>query len=267
MSHPTLFRRQILTALSEALRPLPFIHAMWEGGSAAFDRTDEWSDIDVQLEVDDDRVQEALAAVERILIGLSPIQDRLDMPAAQAGGYSQVFYRLRDTSEHLLVDLCVIPRSCPSKFLEPEIHGRAVFHFNKADALAVPHLDYPAHMAKIKARLERVRGRYTMFRSMVEKELNRRNHTAAVDLYYRLVLDSLVDALRILHAPEHFDFKVPYLNHDLPAEVFARLEDLFFVVDGEDLRWKFRRAERWLQETLDEIDLGRVEARLRAGRD
>ncbi|MBF8284247.1 MAG: Nucleotidyltransferase protein, partial [Anaerolineales bacterium] len=39
-------RSSILTALRAALEPLPYVHAIWEGGAAAFGRVDEWSDCD-----------------------------------------------------------------------------------------------------------------------------------------------------------------------------------------------------------------------------
>jgi hypothetical protein len=218
----------------------------------------------VQVDVDDDRVRDTLTLIERVLESLSPIQDRLEMPPGPGNGYTQVFYRLRDTSEFLLVDLCVMKRSHPDKFLEPQIHGKVVFHFNKGGVLVVRPLDVEQHLAKIKARRERMEQRFAMFYSMVEKELNRENDLAAIDLYYRLVLDSLVDALRMLHSPAHFDFKVPYLNHDLPAKTRGELQSLFFVADGDDLRRKYRDASQWFRRTVAEIDLAVVEAKLRS---
>lgn len=264
MSEETITREMILPALVRALEPLAHVHAMWEGGSEAFGRTDRWSDIDLQVDVDDDRVTDTLATIETILEGLSPIRDRLEMPPGPGNGYTQVFYRLRDASEFLLVDLCVMKRSHPDKFLEPQIHGKVVFHFNKGGVLVVRPLDVEQHMAKITARRGRMEKRFAMFYSMVEKELKRGSHIAAIDLYYRLVLDSLVDALRLLHSPAHFDFKVPYLNHDLPKEVHEELQRLFFIRDGDDLSSKYREASSWFRRTLAEIDLAEVESRLRS---
>lgn len=263
MSSNEITREMIVGALVRTLEPQPHVHALWEGGSEAFGRTDGWSDIDVQVDVDDDRVKDTLTLIEEVLESLSPIRDRLEMPPGPGNGYTQVFYRLRDTSEFLLVDLCVMKRSHPDKFLEPQIHGKVVFHFNKGGVLVVRPLDVEQHLAKIRARRERVGLRFAMFYSMVEKELNRQNLVAAIDLYYRLVLDSLVDALRMLHSPAHFDFKVPYLNHDLPRETQEKLQPLFFVSDGDDLRRKYQEASRWFRRTLDEIDLAAVEAKLR----
>ena len=71
----TLSRVAISQALTAELRPLPFAHAFWESGAAAFDRTDEWSDIDLYIVVDDaEAVPETFLAVEKTLTRLSPIR-------------------------------------------------------------------------------------------------------------------------------------------------------------------------------------------------
>jgi hypothetical protein len=41
MLQSTLTHSSILTTLRAALKPLPYVHAMWEGGAAAFGRMDE----------------------------------------------------------------------------------------------------------------------------------------------------------------------------------------------------------------------------------
>ncbi len=46
MTPLTLTRSTILTALRAALKPLPFVQAMWESEPVAFGRVDEWSDCD-----------------------------------------------------------------------------------------------------------------------------------------------------------------------------------------------------------------------------
>lgn len=63
----------IIRALADALKPLDYIYAFWEGGAIAFNRVDEWSDIDVYLVVDDDNVDQAFLDVERALRSLSPL--------------------------------------------------------------------------------------------------------------------------------------------------------------------------------------------------
>ena len=46
MPHSASTRSSILTTLRAALEPLPYVHAMWEGGAAAFGGVNEWSDGD-----------------------------------------------------------------------------------------------------------------------------------------------------------------------------------------------------------------------------
>ena len=47
-------REVIVETLACSLEPLNFVYAFWEGGAAAFNRVDEWSDIDLFIVVDDD---------------------------------------------------------------------------------------------------------------------------------------------------------------------------------------------------------------------
>jgi hypothetical protein len=99
---------------------------MWLGGSAAFKRSDEWSDIDLQVDVADERAGEILPRVEAALERLSPIDLKFEVPQPSWHGHIQAIYRLKHASPYLLVDIAVIKSSNPNKFLQPEIHGEAV---------------------------------------------------------------------------------------------------------------------------------------------
>ena len=72
-------RTEILDALRGAAEPLPWFHALWEGGSAAFGREDGWSDVDVGAAVDDGRVEDGFAAIESALAGLGPVASRWEL--------------------------------------------------------------------------------------------------------------------------------------------------------------------------------------------
>src|SRR5437867_11804909 len=64
-----LTRDSIIRALTSELRPLPYVHAFWEAGAAAFNRVDEWSDIDLYIVVDDTAVPQTFEIVEKTLSG------------------------------------------------------------------------------------------------------------------------------------------------------------------------------------------------------
>lgn len=125
-----LTREIVIQTLVDALEPLDYVHALWEGGAAAFDRIDEWSDIDLYLVVDDKRVDETFLAVEAALKSMSLIKQKYNVSHPPESGLFQTFYKLEDASEYLIIDLAVLTLSSPDKFLETEIHGNAVFYFS-----------------------------------------------------------------------------------------------------------------------------------------
>src|SRR5215210_3380042 len=120
---PMVTRDAIQQALREALEPLDYVYAMWEGGSAATGRSDEWSDIDLQVDAEDDRTEDVFATAEDVLRKLSPIDLVYRLPEPTWHGHSQRLYRLRDASPFLMVDFVVMRHSSKEKFLQPEIHG------------------------------------------------------------------------------------------------------------------------------------------------
>jgi predicted nucleotidyltransferase len=60
-------REQVVEVLRDALLPLSWVNAAWLGGSDAFGRADELSDVDLQVDVDDGHVAATFGAVEAAL--------------------------------------------------------------------------------------------------------------------------------------------------------------------------------------------------------
>lgn len=253
-------REEIVAAVARALEPLDYVYAMWEGGAVAFDRVDRWSDIDICVSAADDLVGDCFPVVERALSALAPIALKFEIKQTMSPGYVQAFYRLEGTPECLLIDFAVFKHGWPDKLLEPEVHGEARFHFNKGGAVAIPRLDRERLSRDTGQALDNLKRRFETFSCFIPKEISRKNYIEAVALYHRLVLDSLVDALRIKHKPVRYGFKTRYVHYDLPPEVVGRLQDLFFVRDPGDLADKFARARDWLSAIISEITAGRQEA-------
>ncbi len=246
-----LKRDTILKALQQGLEPLDYVLAMWEGGAAAFDRVDEWSDIDIQFVVEDGRADEAFVVIEQALEALSPIDLKLHTPSLPWPGVFQWFYRLQDGGPYLLVDTAVIERSAPEKLLQPEIHGKAVFYFDKAGIEAsVPAWDTQAWQERLEERLQAMQVNFEMFQSHTLKELNRGHWLEAFGFYQAYTLRPLVEALRIRYAPTRYNFHTRYVYDEFPPQVVQRLERLYFVKDGMDICQKRLEAEAWFEELI-----------------
>jgi predicted nucleotidyltransferase len=247
-----LTRLRIIQTLVEALKPLDFVHALYEGGSAAFNRVDEWSDIDLYAVVDDGKMKDTFSEIEKALESLSPIAQKLEIPQLPWPGVSQVFYKLKVTSQYLLIDFAVLENSSPEKFLEPQIHGNAVFYFSKRGKIHIPSFDMVEFRRKMLERRLKLKTRFELFNIFVQKEINRSNNIQAIELYRSLTLAALVEALRMKYGPLHYDFKTSYVYHELPAETVSSLEKLYFVKDPDDLKRKYRKATKWFEEAISE---------------
>lgn len=253
MKNKLLTRDIIIQTLIRFLKPLNYAHAFYEGGAVAFNRIDEWSDIDLYLVVDDQKVKNAFRVVEKALKSLSPIKQKLEIPQTPWPGVSQAFYKLKNASDYLLIDFVVLKLSSPEKFLEPKMHGEAVFYFNKSRRVKPPPFDNLAFTKKVQERVKRLEKRLEMFNVFVQKEINRGNYLEALDLYHAVTLTTLAEALRIKHKPIHHEFKTRYIHYELPPLVVKRLEQLSFVKDEKDLQKKFQGATRWCLEVVSEI--------------
>src|SRR5439155_508138 len=215
----SLSRETIIQSMVEDLRELPYVHSFWEGGAAAFNRVDTWSDLDLYAVVDDGMVPATFEVVEKSLTALSPIQIRHEVAWPAASGISQRFYRLERATEFLLIDLAVLKASAPDKFLVPQIHGDAVFLFNKQNAISIPSFDAEAFIRGLLDRRKRLVERMALFGPFVEKEILRGNHLEALEFYRALVLPSLVEALRMRHGPRHYDFRMRYVHRELRPDL------------------------------------------------
>jgi hypothetical protein len=258
-----LTRNNIIQTLVNALQPLDYVHAFWEGGAAAFNRIDEWSDIDLYLVVDDTKIDETFLAVEEAIKSLSHVELKYEIPQTAWPGVSQAFYRLKDTSKYLLLDIAVLKISSTEKFLEPKIHGNVVFFFNKSSKVQHPSFDEDALILKLQERLERLKVRFDMFNIFVQKEINRGNYLEAVDSYHTLTLATLVEVLRIKHNPFHHDFKMRYIHYEIPSKITRKLEHLYFAKDEKDLQRKYQEATKWFHETISEIEQKEIERLVR----
>lgn len=253
MGNITLRREAIIQTLVDSLEPLDYAYALYEGGAATFRRVDDWSDIDLYLVVDDDKVDDAFVAVECALNYLSPIEQKYEVKLPQWPGLYQFLYRLQDTTEYLLIDFVVVKLSSKEKFLEPRIHGDIVFYFNKNDIIKAPQFDRDALIRRLHDRYVSLQDRIFMFNKFVQKELNRRNYLEAIDTYFILILSPLVELLRQKYYPLHHDFKTHYIRYELPADVVDKLETLYFVKDPEDLQKKYDEATKWLHKVIYEV--------------
>jgi hypothetical protein len=243
-------RQRMVQAIVSALDPLEFVNAVWQGGAAAFDRVDEWSDIDLVIDAQDDRADDVWPAIERAIESLGGAELCYRIPQPPLGLHAQRFYRLHGAGPFLLVDVGVFKASCPDKLLDPDTHGQAVVHFDRTGATKSRVLPSQERLVAIDARLAVLRVTFPLFQSLVIKELNRGNPLEAIAFYHAWTLRPLVELLRIRHCPQRYQFHTRYVQYDLPRDIVERLTPLFFVRDADELSARRAEAQGWATELL-----------------
>lgn len=256
MSLPPLTRPALIAAVRGALEPLPFVHCLWEGGSVCFGCNDQWSDVDLQCEVDDERIAAAFDAVEAALARVAETSLRFVVPEPAWHGHSQRFYRFANAEPWLMLDLCVMKRGAAHKFNEPAIHGQAGVLFDRSGLFGsnVVRTDRAAFETRLRGRIESLRARFAMFQVLVEKETWRRNPIDALHFYQGLTLAPLVELLRIKHDPLRHNWGSRYLHRILPAAAAKRLQKLMFVGTPRQIPAKRTEAAAWFEELAAELE-------------
>ena len=262
MVQVVITRSEILQALKSALESDPEVLAMWEGGAAAFGRVDDWSDIDLLVDVKDDAVEKTARIIEQTLQTLSPIQIKYEVPQPTWHGQWQTFYRLEGTSEFLLLDILVMQQSNPNKFIQPEIHGIPLVHFDRIGVTQSHPLEVEDLVSHLHDRVDSLLVTFDLFQSQTLKEIHRHNHIEALAFYQGFTLRPLVEILRIRYCPARYNFHTRYVYYDLPMDVIDRLEELFFIASPSDLELKHSSANKYFYDTANQIDFEEIKRHL-----
>lgn len=242
-------RITIINHLLERLQSEESVLAFFEGGSIAFNYHDKYSDIDAYIiceKVED--ASQLFNIVEEIIEQLGGALDVYTQPWSEASKIHQRFYRLKEFSPFLLLDLAIISQDAPELFLDPKIHGEAKVYFDKTDITKNQLLDKTNVDIQLIKEKNRLRARYKMFSIFFDKELLRKRYIQAVDFYFNFILGTLVGALRIEHSPYHYNFRVAGIYRDLPEEIINKLEILYYIKDNENLGCNAQIADTWIRE-------------------
>lgn len=259
MEIKTVNREDILNNIVDALKPLDYVNAVWQCGSAAFKRVDEWSDIDFVVDVADDKIMDIFPILDESLGNLSKIEDTFEAAQGMSEGAYQKVYKLEGTSKFLVIEVCAVKHSSTDKFLTKEIHGDTIVHFDKCDVTKPIPIDKAEFASTLRARIERAEKVFRMNQFLIEKELNRKNFIEAFAFYQGYSLSILLEMLRIRHNPYRYSFRTRYVYYDFPEAVVNKLHNFYFIKDGDELRQRHQEVIQWFMETIEELKTINIE--------
>lgn len=246
-------KQQIEDDFRNLLEPRNDVLAAWEGGSAATGYLDDYSDLDLAIVCSDDAVETVIACVDEFLEEKYGIEQRFRVPEPAWHGFSQCYYRIRNTPTYYFLDISFIQKSNPEKFTASDRHGQAVVWFEKepvVDGTPTPGDRVTAHARRLYLRCVTMD---FIFIAEVEKAIARNRFSEAFPAYFNFIARFLAVMLNLKHRPRKADFGLRYSYRDYPADDAEWVEEMFKVASLDDLNRKFVAVLKRYHELVEDF--------------
>lgn len=231
---------KIVKVLEKKLQSKKFIHAMWLEGSIAQLKSDEYSDIDLWLEVDQPAIDKTFNLVKKSLGTIGPID--LEYEIHKNNDQKHIIYHIAGTSEFLTVDVNIQPYPWEN-ILTIGIDEIKVI-FNK-------DVNFKHTKKNIKTFNEdkskiRIMNYYKAMKPNIMKNLLRNKPLEAM-IYYENIIEMGIKYLRLKkNLCNKTDFNFKHVYSDLSKQQTKKIEELRFVKPVE-IEKNLPNLEKWLE--------------------
>ena len=247
-------RAEVIQSIQNVVDSTSWIAAAWLGGSDATGRTDDLSDIDLQLIVDDDRIEEAFSVVESMLENTLGVSHVWRVEGDTRLGHPCAVYIPENAPSCMCLDVMVIPLSSGKWHTQRERHGKPVVLLDRNGVLEKPlALDQAHHKASMLSRIAYHQASHPIHKEVVGKAIARGNCVEASVLYQLKIMRPLIELMRIEDCPDRFDFEERYLSDDLSGPNHDLLTDLCMTSSLEEMQKKHQHACNEIQKRLNRL--------------
>ena len=246
-------RDEIIEHLTDKLKNDSLVYAFWLEGADAQDRTDEYSDIDIWLDVEDGHESETLNKIEIILSELGKVDFSYEVKHPHPK-IKQGFFHIEGTSEFLIIDVCVQSHSRVFWYTEGFQDEKAKVIFDKDNVIKYKPMNQQEFEKETSARIAELKKTFPFFQTLVKKSANRGNFLEALGSYHEKILNPLVEILRIKYQPTKKDFYLKDISRDIPKKLLTELEDLYKIDSLDDIKTKGQKAEELFFDSIKEVE-------------
>lgn len=245
-------REEITQSLTSEIKSWPFSIACWEGGSAANQRQDTFSDLDLVLSVENGNVKEAFQKFEKNLIQISSIDHTWRVPEPTWHGHSQRFYKLHDGPKHFFLDVVIMEEKAQQRFLEKERHGNPIVYFDKKNFVRIDSADTKEFHDKRTMRMNTIQESYPFFKILVEKEILRNRPVDAM-AFYRSLTNLLIELMGMKYRPFRYDFGLRYIQTDFPPVEHQQIQEFLYPHDLNAIKIFLPLIDEKIQKIFKEL--------------
>lgn len=233
-------RQKVIKHLEKRLQERTDVYAFWVEGSIPQGYADEYSDMDLWLSVDDDKIFTIYDDIEQILAEIAPIDFRYEMK--NTGDLGHVAYHLEGMSEFLTID--VNTQKLSRDILLTKGIDDAQVIFDKRNIVKFKERD-PTKI-DIEAKRGKLQAFYRLMRPNVIKNLRRGKNLEALG-YYHLTLRYATKFLRLKYGwHEKTDFDLKHIYRDIPETEVKNLER-FYDARASEIEVVLPELESWIK--------------------
>lgn len=244
-------RNRIIEALKNILEKDNNIFAVWLEGADSLGLVDEYSDIDLVIDVLDGYEEQAFAIIESIIKNFGKLDLNWEAPPPTEKLRYKVFH-IEGTSEHLLIDVNIQSHSRKFEFIEGHPCEKPAVLFDKKQVIVFKKLDETTIKQNALNEMPNIQAIFFQ-RSKVKKCILRKEFLEGLAYYQKTVLEPLIHLLRIQYTPWIPDYGLVHISQHLPRDVVQRLEKLHKTASLEELEQNFNEAELWLKDSMNAL--------------
>lgn len=234
----------IIEVIKNGVESSDAVRAMWIAGSIADGYSDNLSDVDIWLDINDGKDEEIFTLVESILAG----QGVLDVNLGEwiLPPFSHKVYHLSHMNPYHFIEVTLHSHSDKYEFTEGIRKAKVIFD---KDGITKPvPLDLEAHNAMLANRAKVLAEKLKVGRVSVEKEIQRGQFLDAMHNYNFWLLETILELARIKYSPLKYTYGLKHGNRDLPKDVAGKVESLCKIKSLDDFKIKIDEIEQLANE-------------------
>ncbi len=241
-------RDLIIKKLAEGLKDNKSVLAMWLEGADANELVDEYSDLDIWIEVKDGTEKKIMKKVQTILESMG----ELDLVSDKKNTHPKILeyvFHIKNTNPFLLIEIAIQSKSRKFCFVKEFDHEKPKVIFVKNNVLKYASLNKKEWEKELQDDLKQLKN---IFRQQSRVKTKRKNFLETYYSYLEWTIEPLIKILRIKFCPFKKDYGFKHLDRDLPCEVVGKLESLIKVNNINDLAKKHKIAQKWFERLIGE---------------
>ncbi|HXY18295.1 MAG TPA: aminoglycoside 6-adenylyltransferase [Candidatus Nitrosopolaris sp.] len=229
-----------LARLTNSLKQHTAVHAAWLEGSRGEGTNDEFSDMDIWVDVDDGREEEVYEHIESFLRKIG----ELDVDYAANIAHPLLrhrTYHIAGTNPFERLEINMQSHSRNFRFTEG-VHNIKVL-FDKDSTIKMERLNKEALEKELASRKRFLLEKIEFGELWVEKEIRRRKFLEALGMYNHFFAESIVELCRIKYSPYKISHGLKHIYTDLPQDIVRKIESIHQITSIEDIKEKITEVK------------------------